>query len=375
MANLKIFVSSTCYDLDIVRGQLRTFISDFGYEPVMSDYNDVLFDYRTHTHESCVKEIQGVDMVILIIGSRFGGKALPKALESIDFKEINSFSKSTKLFEKTENISITQLEVLKAIEMELPIYTFIDSKVSHYHLFYEKNKHKKDFLEKVTFPSIEKIETAKYIFEFINFIRHRPKNNSIVEFSRLGDIEDYLVKQWASLFQRLLNETKDQTARTKGFDKISSQLADIKTALLTSIGDSHLKETAKGAIQFRALIGVIIQVSNVRDNTLMQSDGTFMELLMQCGVEEIATHPNDHGVPSEEYLICHDRTFYALLYGISEKSLQEDWENFKLLSEKAKKAIISALNEISNTTIYVYYYDIKFEDFDPQDFIDDNPPF
>lgn len=73
MANLKIFVSSTCYDLNIVRGQLRSFINTIGYEPVMSDYNDVLYDPRDHTHESCVKEIQSSDMVILIIGSRFGG--------------------------------------------------------------------------------------------------------------------------------------------------------------------------------------------------------------------------------------------------------------------------------------------------------------
>ena len=70
MANLKIFVSSTCYDLNIVRGQLRSFINNVGYEPVMSDYNDVLYDPRDHTHESCVKEIQSADMVILIIGSR-----------------------------------------------------------------------------------------------------------------------------------------------------------------------------------------------------------------------------------------------------------------------------------------------------------------
>ena len=37
----------------------------------MSDYNDVLFDPRSHTHESCIKEIANADVVILIIGSRF----------------------------------------------------------------------------------------------------------------------------------------------------------------------------------------------------------------------------------------------------------------------------------------------------------------
>ncbi len=40
MAGLKVFVSSTCYDLALVRNQLRTFIQNLGHDPIMSDYND-----------------------------------------------------------------------------------------------------------------------------------------------------------------------------------------------------------------------------------------------------------------------------------------------------------------------------------------------
>ena len=36
MAGLKIFVSSTCFDLSILRSELRNFIASLGYEPVMS---------------------------------------------------------------------------------------------------------------------------------------------------------------------------------------------------------------------------------------------------------------------------------------------------------------------------------------------------
>ena len=53
--------------------------------------------------------------------------------------------KSNSFLDK-KNISITQLEILKAIEMEIPIFTFIDQKVSHDHLFYEKNKNKIFFI-------------------------------------------------------------------------------------------------------------------------------------------------------------------------------------------------------------------------------------
>ena len=46
--------------------------------------NDVLYDPRNHTHESCIKEIQSCDMIIFIIGSRFGGTAVSDALSKID---------------------------------------------------------------------------------------------------------------------------------------------------------------------------------------------------------------------------------------------------------------------------------------------------
>ena len=35
MADLRVFVSSTCYDLSLLRSQLRHFIKNMGYEPIM----------------------------------------------------------------------------------------------------------------------------------------------------------------------------------------------------------------------------------------------------------------------------------------------------------------------------------------------------
>lgn len=52
MSALRVFISSTCYDLGIARESLRKFIVSLGYEPVMSDYSDVLYDPRIHTHTS-----------------------------------------------------------------------------------------------------------------------------------------------------------------------------------------------------------------------------------------------------------------------------------------------------------------------------------
>ena len=155
MAELRVFVSSTCYDLSLLRSQLRTFIKNMGYEPIMSDYEDVLYDPRIHTHTSCVDEVKNCDILILIIGSRFGGKASTESLNKINFEVLKNESNSVDALKEKECLSVTQLEVLKAIENSMPVYTFIDKQVWHDHALYEKNKNS-DIIEKIVFPSIEK---------------------------------------------------------------------------------------------------------------------------------------------------------------------------------------------------------------------------
>ena len=88
MSILKVFISSTCYDLDNVRDGLRDFIYNIGYEPIMSDYGDVLYDPRIHTHTSCIEEVKNCDMLVLLIGGRFGGKAISEAVSTVDFEKV-----------------------------------------------------------------------------------------------------------------------------------------------------------------------------------------------------------------------------------------------------------------------------------------------
>jgi len=175
-----------------------------GYEPVMSEYSDILYDPRAHTHDRCLKEIPACDMVVLIIGARFGGTAVPSTLGNLDIDLLCRLSEKSAILDTKEKLSVTQLEVLKAIEQSIPVYAFVDEKVLHDHHVYEKNKDKEEVIDHIEFPSIQKRETAKYIFEFINFLSHRVTNNSITGFSRLDDIRNHITAQWSQLFQRLL---------------------------------------------------------------------------------------------------------------------------------------------------------------------------
>lgn len=234
MSILKVFISSTCYDLDNVRNGLRDFIYNIGYEPVMSDFGDVLYDPRIHTHISCIEEVINCDMLVLLVGGRFGGKAISDAISVVDFEKVKEKIKAGTVIDD-ERLSITHLEVLKAIEYGLPVYTFIKEDVLSDHKLYEKNKNK-SIISEITFPSVEKQETAKYIFEFINIVRLRNCGNNIFSFKQETDIEEILKKQWSSYFQKLLKEQFNKKEKTDN-NKLEKKVDELQALIWAFINE------------------------------------------------------------------------------------------------------------------------------------------
>ena len=349
MARLRVFISSTCYDLDILRGELRPFISGMGYEPVMSDYSDVLYDPRSHTHDSCLKDVPSCDMVVLIVGSRFGGTAVPSALQQLDFTSLSKLSTKADVLETKENLSITQLEVLKAVDAAIPVYAFVDERVLHDHHVYEKNKEKRDVIDHIEFPSIQKRETARYIFEFINFLSHRTTNNSVLAFSRLEDIRIQLASQWSQLFQRLLLEGRTRAQEARRYRDFSERIDDLKAVVLASLATPDLRDTAKGAVQFRHLIGFVSNFVSVDPRDLLLSDFSWEDLLAKAGIVEVRTFDEegrDRMIRPEVLLVREDRTFYR--FRLPRKALDDfrvDWSAFQRIDRDAREAIVDALLE------------------------------
>lgn len=365
MALLKVFVSSTCYDLNIVRTQLRSYLQNLGHEPVMSDYNDVLFDPRSHTHESCVKEIANADAVILIIGSRFGGTAIPKAVNALDIEGLKSLSKGVKLLETPYKISITQLEIFKAVESNIPIFTFIDARVMHDHLFYEKNKDK-GILDSLDFPSIEKKDTAIFIFEFINFLRLRSKNNSIVEFTKLADIEDYLKRQWSSLLQRLLFEQRLLKSEARRLDAFSEELKDIKSLILSSISAGQAKDVGRGVLKYRRLVDFLYMFKHPNMREILMLDISWEELLKKLDIKSINVVENINRFRPMVFLIKTDGTFYETRYALNIiQNLAENWSTFRHIAPGVKQEVVEALTENFTYSIIgpLKYREMQFEDY------------
>lgn len=370
---LKVFVSSTCYDLGIIRSQLRSFIEGMGYEPVMSEYNDVLYDPSDHTHTGCMEEVQHADLVILIIGARYGGTAIPPVKEMLDFPKLANLSRNKDILNEKNKLSITQCEVLKAVSEEIPIYTFIQSDVYHDHLVYVKNTINVDVANSIIYPSIDKgkIETAVYIFEFINYLRGLSKNNAIYPFVRFDDITNTLRSQWSGLFQSLLAKRHEET-RHKGLEELAGQIEDMKAMLMTSMNSSFerkdLEETAEGVVEYRKMISTM---STFAQQDLLNKDIPWSELKKECQIK-------GEGVINmsgrrRKVVEMEDGTFYysRLLFD-SIDVLKPNWEEFRKIKAEKKKAIVRAIVKTSNGPLSRFVHvDMPIDEYIAQSAVDD----
>ncbi|CAM4117212.1 DUF4062 domain-containing protein [Cytophagaceae bacterium 50C-KIRBA] len=174
MAKPRIFVSSTFYDLRQVRADLDRFIKDLGYEPVLNELGNISYGKDEKLEEYCYKEISNVDILVSIIGGRFGSESQHK------------------------NNSISQIEVRTALELNKQVYIFIEKNVFSEYQTFLFNKSTNEF--KCRF-----VDNIK-VYEFIEQLESLPNNNNIHSFETSQEITNYLKEQWAGLFQRFLQE-------------------------------------------------------------------------------------------------------------------------------------------------------------------------
>ncbi len=375
MPSPKVFVSSTCYDLGMAREQLRSFLLRLGYDPLLSEYSDILYDPRTHTHTSCIEEVPNADMIIVLIGSRFGGRIVPEALSSIDLENLINSSFDVTVLNDPEKLSITQLEVLKAIDDSVPVFAFVEEKVMHDHFVYQKNK---DLVDKINFPSIDKPESAKYIFEFINFLQHRNKGNSVISFSKVEDIENHLKKQWGALFQKLLREDRGQDIESRKIFTISEQIEDLKTAVFSTIGDSQNRDVARGVIKYRRLSDFLSGLNLPDMGVVTQSECEFDQLLSIVDIVETKNIPGAKHSRGVMALIKSDRTFYELRFGNNFLSrISADWQTFISLPSNIRQIIFEAISDMDRMGPNVLRYrNERFEEYykDILNEVEDTPP-
>lgn len=208
MARPRVFISSTYYDLRVVRADLERFIKEVGYEPVLFERGHVPYGKDEALEEYCYREISSCDVLVAIVGGRFGTQS------------------------KDQQHSITQKELRTAIELGKQIYVFVERSVLGEYRTYLNNKDVPGFRP----TSVNDIK----VFHFLEEIYGLPAGNPIEPFEISDEIVRYLREQWAGLFQRLLQES----ARQKEVNLIENLRATAST--LDQLVTFLTKERSKG---------------------------------------------------------------------------------------------------------------------------------
>lgn len=178
-----IFVSSTCYDLNQVRVDLKQFIESIGLDPVMSEFDCFPVNPNHNNITNCLENVKNrADILVLIVGARHG-----------------SLTETGK--------SITNLEYLEAKAKGIPIYIFIHKTIKTILPIWEKNKDG-DYSESV--------DTTK-LFDFVVSLREN-KDKWVYSFETAQEITTTLKKQLAFLFMEALEIKKKFSTQTLEID-------------------------------------------------------------------------------------------------------------------------------------------------------------
>ncbi len=189
MVRPRIFVSSTYYDLKHVRSSLNNFIESLGFDSVLSEKGDIAYSPDAPLDESCYREATTADILVIVIGGRYGSAA-----------STHKETLSPTFFERYD--SITKKEYESAADRDIPTYILIEANVHAEYRTFLRNKNNKD----INYAHVDSVN----IFHFIEEILGKPRNNPIQTFERFADIEGWLREQWAGLFRELLNRMSSQ---------------------------------------------------------------------------------------------------------------------------------------------------------------------
>ncbi len=193
MSQLKIFLSSTCYDLKQIRADLFDYFYNQGYTPFLSENHDFPINPQKDTIQNCIENVKdNTDVFVLVVGNRYG-------------------------FQIDNGKSITNTEYLYAKKLGIPIYVFIYKPIISILPIWKKNKDV-DFSDSV--------DSTK-IFEFVQDLRETD-NNWCFEFEKAQDIIKVLKTQFSYLFKESLKiRTRFNSNLPDFYKKLSSEAINI----------------------------------------------------------------------------------------------------------------------------------------------------
>lgn len=255
MAKPRIFISSTFYDLRHVRADIERFVSELGYDAVANERGDIAYGIDEALEEYCYKEIEGTDIVVSIVGGRFGSES-----------------------QKSEN-SISQMEVKQAIKAGKQIFVFVDSDVLSELKTYKVNKS----VDGMKYAQVDNVK----IFEFLEEIESLKKGNPIFPFKESNQIIGILREQLAGLFQRFLTtQLKQEEIRLVDSLKASTQSLQDVVKYLQSNTNKNDGDAIKGILlPTHPLFADLAKLMNVSYRVYFQNKDELDRFLQARGYE------------------------------------------------------------------------------------------
>lgn len=294
MAKPRVFISSTFYDLRQIRVELDKFIEGLGYEPVRNEEGDIPYGRDEALQAYCYKEIANIDVLVSIIGSRYGSAGIIK--------------------EKEQEYSVSQLELKTALKEDKQVFVFIDKNVFTEYETYILNKNN----ENVVYKYVDNVN----IYKFIEEIKALPHNNNIKGFETAEDITSYLREQFAGIFKQFMLDNKrvKETLIIRDIENTAKTLRELV---------DYLKEDSQGKDEE---INRIIRINHPIVGRLKELLNIHYNIYIE-GKRDLEALLNARGYKFNSIEECWERTFNNELLKLF---ISEDlFENDKLKYIKA----------------------------------------
>jgi len=291
LAKPKIFISSTFYDLKHVREDISHFVKDQGYDPILFEKGEIPYGRNEKPEEYCYMEINNSDILVSIIGGRYG----------TDSSDVG--------------YSITQKELKNALEQNKQVYIFIEKNVLAEYETYKINKD----VEGIQFRHAD----DRKVYEFLDEIYQLPRNNPIFGFESSQEIIKLLRDQWAGLFQRLL-KNEEETSQMEIIKSLTGTVSTLKNMINIITEKSENQGAAFNEIILfnHPLFARIKEVLNVQYRVSFL-DYDEMNQLFSARNFQISSDPNPFKVANAYYVFKNSSSTEDIFIKISRDLFDE----------------------------------------------------
>ncbi|WAC27346.1 DUF4062 domain-containing protein [Ancylobacter sp. SL191] len=309
-------MSSTYYDLKHIRSSIEAFISNVGYDAVLSERGLISYNPDSALDESCYREAASADIFVLIIGGRYGSASSGDG-ESSDKKFFDSYD------------SVTKQEYEHARLSGVPIYVLIENSVYIEHRTYLSNKDN----QHIKYVSVDSVN----VFKLIDYILAQPRNNPVFSFSNYSEIENWLREQWAGMFREFLR-SRSQLSQISELSKKINDLEEINNTLKVYLEKVLSNVDSKGSAkliqdQNRRIEEEKIQ-SSLKDNKWIKFVSDKVTHSYKGAVEIVKSSNSVDELRSKIVEILHDNGAEDVIDVVSicwiRHGAQEDFDNARI---------------------------------------------